>query len=137
MENGDTFKNCKKKRRRMHFTTDFTCQMDCNSTTVENHRFQNVKTLPFILVLGPPPLSVFCHFEIRLCCTFEKNLRIASPKLCTSASKLFTSSVQQKFSRRFHIDIFEITVDFKSQIGKRTKEAVKQKVAKIATNARK
>ena len=136
MENGDTFKNCK-KRRRMHFTTDFTCQMDCNSTTVENHRFQNVKTLPFILVLGPPPLSVFCHFEIRLCCTFEKNLRIASPKLCTSASKLFTSSVQQKFSRRFHIDIFEITVDFKSQIGKRTKEAVKQKVAKIATNARK
>ena len=92
--------------------------IDCNSTTVENHRFQNVKTLPFILVLGPPPLSVFCHFEIRLCCTFEKNLRIASPKLCTSASKLFTSSVQQKFSRRFHIDIFEITVDFKSQIGK-------------------
>ena len=91
----------------------------------------------FALHLGPPPLSVFCHFEIRLCCTFEKNLRIASPKLCTSASKLFTSSVQQKFSRRFHIDIFEITVDFKSQIGKRTKEAVKQKVAKIATNARK
>ena len=52
MENGDTsslsFKNCKKREKNAFWPTDFTCQMDCNSTTVENHRFQNVKTLPFI-----------------------------------------------------------------------------------------
>ena len=125
MENGDTFKNCK-KRRRMHFTTaDFTCQMDCNSTTVENHRFQNVKTLPFILVLLLCLSSVILKFDCaahlrKICAQLRQNFALLHQNfLLLLCSKSFRGDFISTYLRSLWISNLKLVSEQRKQSNKK------------------